>query len=62
VGAAVDVTAVVGAVVAPVELEHAPTKVAAMMRPAKAPVRLRLFTGFSYWWARTVGVRHPLLR
>jgi hypothetical protein len=32
-----------GAVVAPA-LEQAPTKAAAMRRPAKAPVRLRLFT------------------
>jgi len=35
-----------GAVVAPV-LEHAPTNVAARMRPAMAPVRLRWFTSFS---------------
>src|SRR4051794_38843749 len=48
--AAIDAAAVVaGAVVAAglVELpalEHAPTKVTAMMRPAKAPVRVRLFT------------------
>jgi hypothetical protein len=35
-----------GAVVAPA-FEHAPTKATAMRRPAKAPVRVRLFTWFS---------------
>jgi hypothetical protein len=48
--AGVAAAAVVGAVVAPA-FEQAPTKAAAMRRPANAPVRLRLFTLFSpVWW------------
>jgi len=49
---AIGLAAVVGAVLAAgavVEpaLEQAPTKAMAMRRPAKAPVRVRLFTWFS---------------
>jgi hypothetical protein len=48
IGLAAIVGAVVaaGVVVAPA-LEQAPTKATAMRRPAKAPVRVRLFTWFS---------------
>ena len=51
-----------GAVVALPALEQAATKATARMRPAKAPVRVRLFTclswllvGPSWWPARWLG-------